>query len=335
MALDLSLNPDQQLLQDSLRRFLSDVEKPGWRDLSDALSLGGVTVPEAAGGFGGAMHEVALVAAELGPALAGAEWLSHAVATWLIAAAAPGHEALAGLAAGHRAAILCPASTATLAVAQDGAALHGAASLAAGAAEADLFVLATDTAIFCFAAERGVSERQRRAMRDGSVTADLRFTCEERLADGPAAGALSARANDMMLTALCAEAVALLRRMVADTADFLGQRKQFGKPIATFQVLRHRMADMQLALMKAAALTEVAIIAVEQDRADRARAVSAACVEVSDAARTVGESAVQLHGAMGLTEELDLGHRFRRALTITAAMGSRQAHLLRFTEAGG
>lgn len=340
MALDLPLNPDQQLLQDSLRRFLADVARPGWRDLSDTLALGGVTAPEAAGGFGGAMCEVALVAAELGPALAGSEWLAHAVATWLLAAAAPGHEALADLAAGRRrAAILCPASTAKLTVAEDGATLHGTASLAAGAAEADLFVLATDATLFCFAADHGTWERQPRAMRDGSITADLRFACDalatERLGDGLVAATLSARANDMMLTALCAETVALIGRMVADSADFLGQRKQFGKPIATFQVLRHRMADMQLALIKATALTEVAILAVEQDRPDRAHAVSAACVEVGDAARTVGESAVQLHGAMGLTEELDLGHRFRRALTIAAAMGPRQALLRRFVEAGG
>ena len=126
-----------------------------------------------------------------------------------------------------------------------------------------------------------------------------------------------------------------MQQMIADSVDYLGQRKQFGTTIGRFQSLRHRAADMQLALMKAAALTEAAILAVDQDRTDRAQAVSAACVEVGDAVRVVGESAVQIHGAMGLTEELSLGGHFKRALAIAAAFGPRAGHLARFAEAAG
>jgi alkylation response protein AidB-like acyl-CoA dehydrogenase len=142
--------------------------------------------------------------------------------------------------------------------------------------------------------------------------------------------------NDLILAARCAEAAGLLQRMIADSVDYLGQRSQFGAAIGSFQALRHRVADMQLAAMKAFALVETAILTVEQveqDRSDRARAVSAACVETADAVRIVGEGAVQLHGAMGLTEELQLGALYKRALSIAAAMGPSAGHLARFAEA--
>ncbi|WP_332816972.1 acyl-CoA dehydrogenase family protein [Sphingopyxis sp.] len=335
--LDLPLSPDQQLLQGSLQRFLADKGRPGWRDLSDVLGLGGIAVPDAAGGFGGGMLDIALVMAELGPALAGADWLSHAIATWLLGRTVPGHDALPGLAAGTlRAAIICPASTASMPSVEDGAIVRGSAALVAGGAEADLFLLADSNAILLIAADRDKVDQRHRIMLDGSVTADLGFALNaddaERLASGMAARSRTAAANDMMLAARCAEAVGLIQRMVADSAGYLGQRQQFGMPIGSFQALRHRAADMQLAMMKAAALTEAAILGVEQDRGDRAALVSAACVETCDAVRIVGESAVQIHGAMGLTEELRLGGHFKRALAIAAAMGPQTDHLARFAE---
>src|SRR3546814_7551964 len=132
-------------------------------------------------------------------------------------------------------------------------------------------------------------------MHDGSVSADLAFTLKPGdavlLAGGDEARALADHANDLILAARCAEAVGLMQRMIADSTDYLGQRKQFGTPIGGFQSLRHRAAAMQLAMMKAAALTEVAILAVDQDRPDSAPAVSAACIEVGDDVRIVGESA--------------------------------------------
>ena len=158
----------------------------------------------------------------------------------------------------------------------------------------------------------------------------LLFTLLATLAGLPVA--TRAQTNEQ-LAARCAEAVGLMQQMITDSIDYLGQRKQFGAMIGSFQSLRHRAADMQLVLMKAAALTEAAILAVDQARADRAQAVSAACVEVGDAVRIVGESAVQIHGAMGLTEELNLGGHFKRALAIAAAFGPRAGHLARFAEA--
>lgn len=338
VVLDLSLEPGQQMLRDGVQRFLADNERPGWCDLSDVLGLGGVAVPEAAGGFGGGMRDIALVMGELGPALAGADWLSHVVASWLLGRAAPAHPALPDLAGGRRrAAILCPASSAALPDIDERGVPRGTATLVAGGAEADLLLLVADETILLVAADHDKVEQRHRIMLDGSVTADLCFALEpgdaEPLASGAAARALGELANDMMLVARCAEAVGLMLRMLDDTSAYLGQRRQFGVAIGSFQALRHRAADMQLALMKAAALTEAAVGAVETDDAARGRAVAAACVEVADAVRVVGEGAVQMHGAMGLTEELPLGVHFKRALAIGAALGPRAGHLARFAEA--
>lgn len=337
--LDLPLRDEQQMLRDSVQRFLADNARPGWRDLSDTLGLAGVALPERVGGFGGGMIDIAIVMAELGPALAGADWLSHAAATMLLARTAPDHPALADLAAGrHRIAIICTASTATMPLVE-GTSVRGVAALVAGAAEADLLLLASDDALLLVAADGARVEQRHRIMHDGSVSADLAFTLKPddatMLASGGEARAWADHANDLILAGRCAEAVGLMQQMIADSVDYLGQRKQFGTTIGRFQSLRHRAADMQLALMKAAALTEAAILAVDQDRADRTQAVSAACIEVGDAVRVVGESAVQIHGAMGLTEELSLGGHFKRALAIAAAFGPRAGHLARFAEAAG
>lgn len=336
--LDLPLRDEQQMLRGSVQRFLADHAQPGWHDLADSLGLAGVAVPEAAGGFGGGAIDIALVMAELGPALAGADWLSHAAATLVLGGAAPAHRALPDLATGKcRAAILCAASTASMPIIEADGAVRGTATLVAGGAEADLFVLADDDAVLVFAADRDKVEQRHRIMHDGSVTADLCLMLKAGeggvLAAGDAARRLAEQANDVILAGRCAEAVGLIRHMITASVLYLEQRQQFGRAIGTFQALRHRVADMQLAAMKAAALTEAAIAAVDQDRADRVATVSAACVEVADAVRIVGEGAVQIHGAMGLTEELSLGAHFKRALAIAAAMGPRADHLARFAEA--
>ena len=178
----------------------------------------------------------------------------------------------------------------------------------------------------------GACERRVRAMFDTTETADISVpaTAGDVLAegDGPYRWASNA-----LLTARMAECAGLMARMHADTAAYLNQREQFGQPIARFQVLRHRIADMHMALLKATSLTERAILAEDSPGWDHA--VSAAAVETIDAVRLVGESAVQLHGGMGVTEELDLGGQFKRGLTIIAGFGPRTAYLARHAETVG
>lgn len=334
--LNFPLTDEQQMLRSSVQRFLADTDRPSWHDLSASLGLAGLALPPEAGGFGGGAIDIGLVMAELGPALAGADWLSHAAATLLLTRLVPNHPCLPELAAGaRRAAIICGASVATMPRVEMDGAVRGTATLVAGGAEADLFLLADRDMLLLLTADGGKVEQRHRVMHDGSVTADLGFALKPGdtavLATGDHAQELAAFAEDLVLAARCAEAVGLMQRMLAASIDYLGQRRQFGTVIGGFQSLRHRAADMQLALMKAAALTETAIQAVDQDCRDRGQMASAACIEVGDAVRIIGEGAVQIHGAMGLTEELILGSHFKRALAIAAALGPRAPHLARIT----
>ncbi len=135
-------------------------------------------------------------------------------------------------------------------------------------------------------------------------------------------------AEDALTVLHCAEIVGLCRTMLRDAATFSKERRQFGVAIASFQALRHRMADMAMILEQADAITGVAIDAMEGE--ERARAVSAARVVCEDAARIVGEGAVQIHGAMGLTAELRLGGFFRRARVLAQGDGTARAHIRRY-----
>ena len=314
VGLDLELNEQQTLLRDAVARLTTDVDSPTWADLTEQLGLGGLTLAEDQDGFGGGMIDVALVMALLGPALAGADWLGHAAACSVLSGEA-------GLASGQRrAALVCTATAATLPELHDGHRIDGTARLVAGAAQASLFVIALNDQLLMVPADAAGLSIEPGQLHDGSAVADLHFA-------GVAAAAIAgdaAAVNALVLAGRCAEAVGLMQRMLADTTDYLGQRRQFGAPIASFQALRHRLADMQLAALQAQALTEAAIMT--QDRSD----LLAACIAVRDAARIVGEGAVQLHGAMGLTEELRLGARFKRLLVIAAGLGSEAGLLAEF-----
>ncbi|MEH3047363.1 acyl-CoA dehydrogenase family protein [Sphingomonas adhaesiva] len=137
-------------------------------------------------------------------------------------------------------------------------------------------------------------------------------------------GATNEDARDALAILHSAEMVGLCATLLADTAAFLKERRQFGVPIASFQALRHRMADMAMAL----ALAEAAVGAAV-DTPEDARAVAAARVLAEDAARVVGEGAVQLHGAMGLTAELRVGGYFRRLRVLMQGDGTARRMLKR------
>lgn len=317
MALELPLTDTAILLQQSLQRYLTDHPKPAFAGLAE-LGLMAVGVPEDAGGVGGGAIERAAIMAELGPALAGSDWLAHHIATSLLARLAPDHGLLGALATGEARIALVPGDA-------------GEAALVAGAADADWLILAGSAQTQLVAANAPGLSRRQRAMMDGSVCADVVIAtgldADTVLAEDVDAAAARGWATDARNAALCAEAAGLMDRMVRDTAAYLQQRKQFGVPIATFQVLRHRLADMQMALLKAEGLTERAILAEGSD--GWGHAVSAAVVETIDAVRAVGEGAVQLHGGMGVTEELSLGGQFKRGLAIAATLGSKSGHLAR------
>lgn len=134
---------------------------------------------------------------------------------------------------------------------------------------------------------------------------------------------------DEATAAVCAEAVGAMRQLHAGTLDYARQRKQFGQPIANFQVLQHRMVDMFINLEQSVSMTYMATIKLEDD-AERAKAVSAAKVQVGKACKFVGQNAIQIHGGMGMTDELAIGHYFKRTTIIEGLFGSVDHHLRRY-----
>ena len=135
---------------------------------------------------------------------------------------------------------------------------------------------------------------------------------------------------DEASAAVCAEAVGVLRKLHEGTLDYTKQRKQFGQPIAQFQVLQHRMVDMFIQVEQSVSMTYMATIKLTEADDERAKAISSAKVQIGRACRFVGQNAIQLHGGMGMTDEMAIGHYFKRATIIEGLFGSVDHHLRRY-----
>jgi pimeloyl-CoA dehydrogenase small subunit len=136
---------------------------------------------------------------------------------------------------------------------------------------------------------------------------------------------------DYATALLCAEAVGAIKYANEATLEYLKTRKQFGVPIGTFQVLQHRMVDMMITYEQAKSMACLACVKVSStDAAERKRVVSAAKLKITDACRHISQESVQLHGGMGMTEELKVSHTFRRLTTIMQTFGDADHHLDRF-----
>ena len=139
-----------------------------------------------------------------------------------------------------------------------------------------------------------------------------------------------ARAN----AALCAEATGAMQSLLERTVAYLRTRQQFGQPLARFQALQHRMADMAMHVEQARSMAYLAALQVDGvDATARERVVSAAKARVCIAAGFVGKQAIQLHGGIGMTDALDVSHYFRRLTAITRTLGDEALHLDRFAAA--
>ncbi|MFD3262928.1 acyl-CoA dehydrogenase family protein [Phenylobacterium ferrooxidans] len=135
---------------------------------------------------------------------------------------------------------------------------------------------------------------------------------------------------DEAVAATCAEACGVLRQLHESTVEYARQRKQFGQPISSFQVLQHRMVDMFIQLEQSISMTYMADIMLAGSDLERAKGASAAKVQIGKACKFVGQNAIQIHGGMGMTDEMAIGHYFKRATMIEAAFGSTDHHLARY-----
>jgi len=245
-------------------------------------------------------------------------------------------------------------ATRTTGAGQDGWLLHGEKKVVLHGAQAGVLIVSARTGgpqrdedgitLFAVPANApGVAIRDVR-MLDGQRAADVLLR-DVRVGDDAVIGTVGGGwgvlegAADYGAGLLCAEALGAMDALFAATLDYLKTRQQFGVPIGKFQALQHRMADMYVHLEQArsmALLAAVRVAGAARDASDgnaaaeRRRAVAAAKYRVGQAARFVGQQAIQLHGGMGVTDELPASHYFKRLSTIELTLGDADHHLARF-----
>jgi pimeloyl-CoA dehydrogenase small subunit len=138
--------------------------------------------------------------------------------------------------------------------------------------------------------------------------------------------------SDEAIAALCAEACGAMKVAQNMTVEYSRQRKQFGTPIGKFQVLQHRMVDMFMEAEQSVSMTYMATLKLDEDAVTRKKAASAAKVRIGQGGRFVGQQAIQIHGGMGMTDELAVGHYFKRLTMIDSEFGNVDHHLKRYTD---
>lgn len=370
--MDFRLSDEQEMLRTGLNKFLATrygldrsraAAKTGagwqpdvWRAFADDLGILGAALPEGVGGSGGGPVEVMVIAESLGHALVVEPYVDTAVVAAGLLLRAGGQAATQvaeRIAAGQAVVSLAAAEeqsgdrwldVATTAH-RDGTgwALSGAKMMVLGAPIAThlLITARTENGVSLFlvdvtAVERGLEMHDFRTVDDRRaadlVLDDLRLPDDALLGEEGQAWPSLAQARDEGAAAVCAEAVGAMRRVVADTVDYAKQRHQFGQPIGSFQALQHRMVDMHMELEQSAAAVYLATLNLGADPATRARAVSAAKATIGRAARFVGQNAVQLHGGMGMTEELAIGHYFKRLTAVQYEYGTTDHHVTRYAQ---
>jgi alkylation response protein AidB-like acyl-CoA dehydrogenase len=143
------------------------------------------------------------------------------------------------------------------------------------------------------------------------------------------------RVVDEGIAALSAEAVGAMKVLNDATVEYCKTRKQFGVPIGKFQVLQHRMVDMFMNYEQSVSITYMVTLKLNESEEERKKAASAAKVQIGKAGRFIGQNAVQLHGGMGMTDELNVGHYFKRLTMIDTMFGNVDHHLKRYAVLSG
>lgn len=332
-----------------------------WQGYAE-LGLLGLPLPEDYSGLGGNAVDVMLVAQALGRSLA----LEPYIPTVVLAAtliAQLGRDAqkellnqisagdlLISLAHGEPAIRYASARPHTSARREgEGWRLNGHKAVVSGGAHAHKLIVSASLApatsdqeqLGLFLVDAGSEGLQRHAyrMHDGHraadfVLRDVWVSDEARLGAPERALPALQQALDKATAATCAEALGAMEALVLTTTEHLKTRHQFGQPIGKFQALRHRLAEMAICLEQARAMVLLAAVHADNgDAGERAANISAAKVMIGHCGRMIGQQAVQLHGGMGLTEELPVGHYFKRLTTIESLYGDTDHHLGRYGNA--
>ncbi|MEO7009442.1 MAG: acyl-CoA dehydrogenase family protein [Caldimonas sp.] len=358
--MDFDFSDEQEMLRDSVRKWVEKgygferrraIVKAGgfsaeaWRELAD-LGLTGLQVPEAQGGLGFGAVEAMVVMEEMGRGLVLEPYMAVAlVAVSLLKAGQPvaAELWLQGIAEGSERVVLAHQErsaryrlahvTTTARHASGTWQLTGTKTVVPAGAHAGAFIVparvdgAVDDpagiALFLVSrGERGIEVRGG-PTQDGACAAELTLRdadAIELIAAGAAFPALE-RAVDVGIAALCAEGVGVMDKLVAVTVEYMNTRKQFGVPIATFQALRHRIADVKMQLELARSMSFFATLKQNEPDPARRRALAQAKLQLGQSMRFVGQQCIQLHGGIGVTDEYIASHYFKRLTVMELTFG--------------
>jgi alkylation response protein AidB-like acyl-CoA dehydrogenase len=327
------------------------------------MGLLGVAVPEDLGGLGGSAVDNMIIAEEFGCGLVIEPWLNNAViATGFLLAAgskAQKDEILPAVVAGETIFAFAYAEpqgrynladlTTTAKKSGDGYTLNGHKAVVLGAPFADKLIVTARTSggqrdadgVTVFIVDKnakGVSTRDYPTV-DGNRASEVTLENVTVGADaviGEVGQGLKTveLVTDQAIAALASEATGAMKVLNDTTIEYAKTRKQFGTPIGKFQVLQHRMVDMFMNYEQSVSIAYMVTLKLEEDEAERKKAASAAKVQIGKAGRFIGQSAVQIHGGMGMTDELNVGHYFKRLTMIDTLFGNVDHHLKRYATLG-
>lgn len=357
--MNFDFSDDQLALRDAVARWVEKdftfarrhaIAKQGgktrevYRELA-ALGLTGLVIAPEHGGMGFGAIEAMVVMEELGRGLVNAPYAAAAlIAPTLVSDASW----LARIADGS--ALVVPAlqeqgaryrldAVATPATQRDGAwTLEGSKHLVPAGDEADAFVVPARTEaqrIASFLVERRHVQLRAYPTQDGTRAASLILaTAPAMLLDADALPALGLAA-DVGIAAACAEGVGAMDALLAMTVAYMNTRKQFGATLASFQALRHRIADVKMQVELARSMSYFASLKLNEPAAQRRRALSQAKVQLGQSMRFVGQQCIQLHGGVGVTDEYAASHYFKRLTMLELAFGDTLHHLGEVSERMG
>jgi alkylation response protein AidB-like acyl-CoA dehydrogenase len=352
--MNFDYSEEQQLLADSVRRLLSkDYEFEARRKIVASaegyspqvwakfaeMGLTALPLSPDYGGFGGGAVDLmgvmeafgeALVVEPLVPTLVGALLVAKGGSAELKQAVLPAVAegkmklAFAHTEAGSR------YSLSDIKTKANGGKLDGEKRAVVGAPMADKLVVSTQGGAL-FLVDRADTQIKSLRTLDEMAAGDVSLRSAKAV---PLQGGaqLIEEVVDFATALACAEAAGAMKFACDTTLEYLKTRKQFGVPIGTFQALQHRIVDLYVAQEQARSMACLACSKIDssENAADRIRAVSAAKIKIADNARQVSQEAVQLHGGMGMSEELKISHSFRRLAMLAQQYGDADFHLERF-----
>lgn len=330
--------------QRELARSACGFGREEWREMAD-LGWMALSVPADHGGLGGGVREEAIIMAGIGRGLLLEPFLASAIVSTAIVASLASEVQraliLPGMASGERLYALGEEDGATAMTARpegEGWRLDGDKALVLHGDVADRLLIAAlageEIGMFLVDADAAGVSRAPFQLIDGRGGADiaLRDTPAERLGAGDARAALAAT-RDRGTIAVCAEAIGAMAALNALTLAYVKTRQQFGVTIGSFQVIQHRLVDMTVAEIEARSIVAAAAEAFDAGNPMAGMLVSTAKLRINRAARLIAEGAVQLHGGIGMTDELAVGHYFKRLLAIGSLFGDCDHHLDRLADA--